>query len=202
MRNPAFIEWQIINNFKILKKIESVRYTNVTSARWEVECLLCKNNTKITTSAVKKNNSCWCTRYLNKRKPLWSWRKTPEGTNVDVNILISIYKKNAKKRWIDFNLWYSEFEELINKECIYCWDKNENILKKKGYMDFYYTWIDRIWNEKWYVTWNVVPCCSFCNKAKNNNSKEYFLNKILKINKCIEKDENYFNIWTQRVLSS
>lgn len=97
MRNPAFIEWQIINNFKILKKVESIRYTNVTSARWKVECLLCNNHSIKTTSSVKKDKSCWCVQYCNKTKPIGSWRKTPKWTNTNINVLISIYRKNAKK---------------------------------------------------------------------------------------------------------
>ena len=49
-----------------------------------------------------------------KIKPKGSGKKTPKGTSVFVNMLISIYKSNAKKRKISYELSYDEFASIIN----------------------------------------------------------------------------------------
>ena len=128
-----------------------------------------------------------------KIKPKGSGKKTPKGTSVFVNMLISIYKSNAKKRKISYELSYDEFVSIINEPCAYCGDANENILKKAKYEDFPYTGIDRVDNSLGYVKENTVPCCEFCNRAK------LIKNKIIKIAKGIEMDKGYFDIAKNRI---
>lgn len=129
-----------------------------------------------------------------------SGRKTKQGTNFYINCLINIYKSNAKKRNVKFDLEYTDFEKLINGECYYCGDVKSNKLIKKNYKPFYYNGIDRVNNEIGYTKENCVSCCEFCNKAKRNITIDEFYNKCYKIvNKKIELDEKYFKISKERI---
>ena len=199
MRKPAFETGQSTGAFIVIKKLPSKQYTKVKAGMWEVECINCKSRKELTTSQVKSYSSCGCKQYENKTKPKGSGKKTPNGTNVFVNMLISIYKSNAKKRDIYYGLSYNDFSSIINSPCVYCGDANENILKKSRYKDFAYTGIDRVDNEIGYTKNNTVPCCEFCNKAKLNKSEDYFKQKIMKIAKGIELDDKYFEIAKKRI---
>lgn len=198
MRKPAFEIGENTGAFTILSRLSSKQYTNVKAGMWEVMCNECGNKKEITTSQVKKYGSCGCKQYKDKIKPKGSGKKTPKGTSVFVNMLISIYKSNAKKRKISYELSYDEFASIINEPCAYCGDANENILNKAKYEDFPYTGIDRVDNSLGYVKENTVPCCEFCNRAKLNRTENYFKNKIIKIAKGIELDEKYFTIASER----
>ena len=88
----------------------------------------------------------------------------------------NIYKKNAKKRNIDFNLTKEEFYNITSKPCYYCNDYSNNDINNK-----LYNGVDRIDSSIGYEINNVVPCCDICNKMKLDYSKEFFINHINKI---------------------
>lgn len=81
----------------------------------------------------------------------------------------NIYKKNAKKRNIDFQLTKEDFYKLTSLKCHYCGDINE------------YNGIDRIDSNLGYIKENCVPCCEYCNKMKLNYSIDFWLNHIKKV---------------------
>jgi len=199
MRKPAFKIGENTGAFTILNRLPSKQYSNVRAGMWEVKCNECGGKKEITTSQVKQYNSCGCKQYKDKVKPKGSGKQSPKGTSVFVNMLISIYKSNAKKRSIDYKLSYDYFASIINSPCTYCGDRNENILKKEKYKDFKYTGIDRVDNSVGYTEENTVPCCEFCNRAKLNRTESYFKRKIVKIAKGIELDESCFNIAKERI---
>lgn len=88
----------------------------------------------------------------------------------------NIYKKNAKRRNINFNLSKEEFYNLTSKECYYCGEKIKE-----------YNGIDRIDSVKGYELNNCVSCCEICNKMKSNYNKEEWILHMKKIIKHIEK---------------
>jgi len=65
----------------------------------------------------------------------------------------------AKKRGINFNLTFEQFESIINKPCFYC----DNLLCKNSETAF---GLDRIDNLKGYAFDNIVSCCKICNMIK------------------------------------
>ena len=81
----------------------------------------------------------------------------------------NIYKKNAKKRNIDFNLTKQQFYDLTAQPCYYCGELNN------------YNGIDRVDSSKNYTLDNCVPCCSYCNKMKMDYSKDFWLSHMKKI---------------------
>lgn len=72
--------------------------------------------------------------------------------------LVGHYKRHDRKKgWGENDLTEDWFERNINTQsCTYCGTKTEPI------------GMDRIDNNKGHYMENVVPCCSTCNKVKNN----------------------------------
>ena len=104
-------------------------------------------------------------------------------TNNPQQYAFSYYKKNAKKRGIEFSITRMEFLKFWQKPCFYCGDKIDTI------------GIDRINNSVGYNKDNVIPCCIRCNIAKNDDTMEKFLNRCKRIymkhyNGCYS--ENYY----------
>lgn len=78
------------------------------------------------------------------------------------------YKGNAKRRDKLFSLNKQEFFRIVLSNCFYCGKDNA-------------MGVDRIDSEVGYVIENCVPCCKYCNYAKNDMSTEDFLNHVKKI---------------------
>lgn len=167
---------------------------------YRVLCLLCGSVTDKRLQAIEKAKSCGCMQSKRSRRPSGSGRRTPEGTRVEINNLISIYKSNARKRGISFDLTYTQFETLVDSECYFCGDIGGNTLRKRGYNDYNYTGIDMIDNSVGYLPSNCIPCCSWCNRAKNNGTLENFVDKCRKVVSRIELDEGYFDIAKDRII--
>ena len=85
-----------------------------------------------------------------------------------VNDRYSTYKQNAKKRGIAFDIPLPLFSSLLKMECAYCGTDDR-------------IGIDRIDSLMGYFEANCAPCCSDCNYAKREMSKESFLNLIARI---------------------
>lgn len=69
----------------------------------------------------------------------------------------SLSKKNAKKKEKEFTLTLEEYTKLIETPCYYC----ENVYINCG------IGLDRIDNSRGYTLDNVLPCCKFCNRMRN-----------------------------------
>jgi len=78
-------------------------------------------------------------------------------------------KQSALDRGKDWSLALEEFKSFWQKPCAYCGD----IVETVG--------LDRVDNNVGYQVDNLVSCCCFCNVAKNNHSREFFLDKVKKI---------------------
>jgi hypothetical protein len=118
------------------------------------------------------------------------------ATNSEKNHIRNIrrhIKSSAKTRGYEFNLSYDDIKSLVNQSCYYCGLENSNIDKGRcqntEYGLFYYNGIDRIDSNKGYVKGNVVPCCKFCNIAKNTMSQYEFYNWIQRIHNYYTKDK-------------
>jgi hypothetical protein len=97
------------------------------------------------------------------------------------NKLFYKYRMQAKRRNIIFNLKQKEFLQIINKSCFYCGKEASNKeITSSGHV-LSYNGIDRIDNTRGYELDNIVPCCKFCNKMKNDLSYDMFINQIKSI---------------------
>lgn len=138
-------------------------------------CLDCGNALTKENRAIGKHNKqlrrckpCYqkMLKYESQRKPRIRNYKAEAFTNK--HIVWNNYVKGAKKRNIDFTLSKTDFNELIVQPCFYCNYSKENEVNG----------IDRIDNNKGYITDNVVTCCETCNVAKGSQHPQEFIDKL------------------------
>jgi hypothetical protein len=154
--------------------------TKDRTSRWLCRCDC--GNEKIVTRLNLINNytkSCGC---------LLNGDKLYKGIITAENTLFRNYKTNAKNRNISFELTKEEFIDLVHKPCNY-----DGHIDQKGteYREetFALNGIDRVDNTKGYTLDNCVPCCSKCNLAKREMTKDEFINWISDVyNYTREKD--------------
>ena len=90
------------------------------------------------------------------------------------------YKRQARKRGLPFELTEDQFQRLVLKDCFYCEESPSNVTKK-DLDEFRYNGIDRLDSLQGYLDINCVPCCSVCNRMKQDLPIEVFLDKVKKI---------------------
>lgn len=84
--------------------------------------------------------------------------------------------RNIKHRSLDMYLKFEEFRELSTQPCHYCGAPPETRPSQRGRASIQASGLDRVDNDRGYHSDNVVPCCTWCNRAKNSGTKEEFLN--------------------------
>ena len=194
-----YSEGDVVGNLEI----KGLSGTSKSGTRlYSVLCLLCGSVTDKRLQTIEMAQSCGCMQSKRDRRVVGSGRRSAEGTRVEINNLISIYKSNARKRGVSFDLTYTQFETLVDGECYFCGDTGGNTLRKRGYNVYSYTGIDRVDNSVGYLPSNCVSCCSWCNRAKNNGTLSNFVDKCKKITSRIEMDDNYFDIGSKRILEA
>lgn len=158
-----------------LHHIDKGGYSN-----WVCQCDC--GNTKILPSSQlwkKGVTSCGCRARL------------PKGEGA-FNQVFGHYRRQAKKRGVDWNLDKDEFRKITKRDCFYCGkppSQKGGGNKNNGF--YIYNGVDRIDSQKGYDLENAVSCCGECNRAKNNMSIENFRNMI----------ESIFVHWASRTNS-
>lgn len=80
----------------------------------------------------------------------------------------SVYKNNAKRKNLLFDLPREVFSNLLMGSCTYCGSKDS-------------VGVDRVDSQLGYLESNCVSCCSDCNYAKREMSREKFLSLVERI---------------------
>lgn len=80
-----------------------------------------------------------------------------------------MYKNNAKRRNIDYNITIQDVAELWQKPCSYCGSEIETV------------GIDRKDSSLGYNKDNIVSCCGRCNEMKMNASTDDWISHMKKI---------------------
>lgn len=126
------------------------------------------------------NKSCGCL-LIEARKTNGKKNKLKEG-NSTKNAIVYSYKRDAKKRNLEFNLNSSLIDKFFKSNCYYC-GALPSKTAKYGHLisSFTYNGIDRIDNNVGYIEENCVPCCIQCNKAKLDMTLDKFLVHVVKI---------------------
>lgn len=159
-------------------------------ALWLCQCD-CGNTTTVrgTHLRSKVTRSCGC--YAGDRASAANLR---DFSHVGPSAIYSVYKRSAKDRGLFFNLSLEEVADLIQQPCFYCGSPPSNIHTYTGRRDgdiiIAYSGLDRVDNQKGYITENVVPCCKVCNIAKNNTNVKEFLSWIRRVYKYSFREEN------------
>jgi hypothetical protein len=140
---------------------------------------------------TKVECSCICgTIFMCPVSSLWNGRRTScglrrcranvlEGRKLSVSRLLKVYRADAAKRQLVFDLEPDMFASLILMDCFYCGrepQSNYTVLRKQAdSFELRHNGIDRFDNSQGYVSSNCVACCSQCNFAKHNRTAEDFI---------------------------
>ena len=170
---------------KVIK--QSQERGNRNQIKWECICD-CGNKHLVTGESLRsgKSKSCGCLKeeYAPKNKM----------KNREIAILKYLYSqivkrhnKKFKTNIIPFEIYY----KIVKSKCVYCGVDSSLIVedrrcftKSKGLVSdtiIKINGVDRIDSNKGYVKNNVVPCCKYCNTAKNTMTKQEFINWIKKV---------------------
>lgn len=79
-----------------------------------------------------------------------------------------MYKRNANRKGIEFNLTVEDILANAFENCHYCGSLPRNKLREKD-GGSYYQGLDRVDNSNGYTPENIIPCCHFCNNIKGEN---------------------------------
>ena len=141
---------------------------------WLCKCD-CGNTAEIPSYSIRAGltKSCGCIKTARHRG------KYGDATKSNV---YAQYKRTARDRGFLFDINKRDFFEIIVKPCAYCGESLGNT-KHSEYNsgDFAYTGIDRFDSSLGYSKENCVPCCTNCNKAKNNTEYISFIDHMADI---------------------
>lgn len=142
---------QICHKCQIEKPLEMFEKNKKYDMGRSKVCKKCasKRVMKYRNSSIESRES-----YLHKKH---SYLKTEKGR-------LCMYKYKAKERNLEWCLEDEEASKLFIDSCFYC-----------GCIADPWNGIDRIDNNKGYITENCVTCCKHCNVAKNTQSQEEFI---------------------------
>lgn len=165
----------------VVEKLPSIQHGIWKKRSWKCLCD-CGNFHSAATSNLKKGSvkSCGC---LQKQTSAENGRKSREhliNKGMPLKAVKNIYKSNAKKRNLVWDLNDDEALSLLEKDCFYCGLQPSNIYRTRA-KSKKYSGIDRLDNNVGYITSNVVSCCSVCNHAKHTMTKEVFLGWLKRI---------------------
>lgn len=178
-----------------LEDISNQKFNRLTAIRFEEKRLLGKKKYDF----WRFKCDCGTEKTINKKSVVQGQTKScgclhrenvprlPEG-EASFNTLLYVYKTNAKKRNLDFELSAEKFRKLTSERCTYCGDPpklqfNRPPSNNPFNGSYSYNGIDRVDNDVGYIEANCVPCCETCNRAKLEMSTETFLTWISKVYK-------------------
>lgn len=144
------------------------RHDKTTSARWICLCE-CGNEHIVIGQYLRqgKTKSCGCAQ--------GSGHILAEGES-SLRHLIRVWKRQARLRDYAWHLTDDEIRAFIADDCHYCGlpPSNSYQASKRNNGAIVYSGLDRVDNSDGYHRDNVVPCCKYCNKAKNDRTTDEF----------------------------
>jgi hypothetical protein len=93
--------------------------------------------------------------------------KMQQVDNIDwiSKVIQSKYKRSAKQRGYSYTLTLDDIKAYYKKPCYYC-NSDVNTVS-----------LDRVDNNKGYISDNIVSCCIKCNVMKHTQTQEDFINR-------------------------
>ena len=125
--------------------------------------------------------SCGCKRHTITRGCIQKYYKEKYKEPVE-NILYKNYLSDCNNSNRIFNISKEQFTDLVNSNCYYCgckpflvrYNRTKSVSKALN-------GIDRVNSSIGYIIENCVPCCIYCNRAKNTMNINEFKNWVILI---------------------
>ena len=169
---------EIVGYLKIIKRIENQSIEKIVRVYWECMCVCGKTITTTSRNLRRGQKSCGC------RSKSTRFSKTLSTIDGVLSRIMYHYKQHAAHRKLSWELSREETLNLFRKRCYYCGGEGRQLpnylikLLPEEYKNFKINGIDRADNDIGYTIKNSTPCCSICNRAKLDLSKENFLSWI------------------------
>jgi len=157
-------------------------YNVGTNYLWKCLCD-CGKEKLISGSSLRKGvtNSCGCLHF--------EVTALLEG-EASFNFLFGIYKRNAKRRDISFEIEKEFFRKTTKENCFYCNREPSQVIHSNNTNGSYiYNGLDRINSKLGYSEENIVACCQVCNWRKSNASYDDFIDWIDSVYTTIHNKE-------------
>jgi hypothetical protein len=122
--------------------------------------------------------SCGCLVKELHKSASWHTKSRKEGTAF--RRCLDQYKANARNRGLSWELTDDQFREITTSPCHYTGEAPSTV-KKSRCEEYVHNGIDRIDNNKGYITENCVPCCAIINQMKADLSLKRFLELCKKV---------------------
>ncbi len=158
-----YVNWDTI--FDLVKKTW-VNKNNV--CLWLKENWLSKKSNKNKTCICwyqwVKLDFCWkkCKTCYWKEKHKANYKNVSElWIEEFINYKLNVIRSSSLKRWLEFDLDYDYLKLILEKSNLKCIYTLKDIWEWKMNLS-----IDRFDNSKWYIKWNVIPCCLWINEKK------------------------------------
>lgn len=123
---------------------------------------------EFTTDSKYSDEITYCRECREKKQKVDNGRKERIDKKKNLTDKITLIKKSAKKRNIEFNLEKKDAEKLLTSPCFYCeYISDEGLLGS----------IDRIDSKKPYNLDNCISCCNICNVMKGSLDINTFIKR-------------------------
>lgn len=165
--------------FNMLEAISPTNERRGNNVIWLCKCDCGKDVYVRQGDFIRGNHqSCGCS-----KNTFISEKRTLSPGEAAFNYVYCRYKTMAKRRLLCFDLTKEEFMTLTSNNCYYCNREPSQIThyKVRGSGEYIYNGVDRIDSNIGYTIDNCVPCCKYCNFAKNEMTFEEFKSWISKI---------------------
>ncbi len=152
-----------------------------TAATWACACD-CGNTKVVTSNALRGRytQSCGCSRRTGPNsRPTYTCR-LPPGEAARAGLLMD-YRSSAAKRGLSWTISDEEFFALTRSDCAYCGVSPYRTRRVSRNGSYSFNGVDRVNNGSGYETGNVVPCCSVCNHAKRDMTRDAFMAWIARL---------------------
>ncbi len=157
------------SDIRVGEVVGLLKVTATGPKKFDAECISCGKELAVSRAHINKilksgkMHGCSCSRRKHTTDPEYRWR-------------FASYKQAAKKRGLDWQLTYEQFLDFIKLNCYYCGTEPEmrpSHSKRWGFT-FLMSGLDRTDTSAGYTVKNIVPCCTHCNRAKWDYSKDEF----------------------------
>ena len=160
---------EIGNRYGMLTVIEYVG-SHKAHAMWK--CICDCGTARVTSGGhlrAENTTNCGCARRL-------EWGESA------FNSILHKWKKAAYTHGLSWNLSDKDVKELPQQNCFYCNTEPAQIHKPGNcWGPFIYNGLDRVDNNIGYESYNIVPSCFICNRAKNVMSAKDFIDMAHRI---------------------